>query len=172
MSPAASLDDLVGYLEESPALADFRVYFDQQTARIVTVEESTMKAVEDGDNEALAQVTDEDKEDIEIAREVVHDKTGRFIKPPDNSLFDESRLKAQFIKTIHDANIARKLADAGDSKGLRRLFSNSTFASVLYRYGLEEQWYEYRANAVKQFVIDWVKANHLDYEDDLKKAEK
>ncbi|HEY6351352.1 MAG TPA: hypothetical protein VI636_18255 [Candidatus Angelobacter sp.] len=51
MSPVASLEDLMAYMETSIELENYRAYFDRQSARIVTLDESTIKAVEKGHSE-------------------------------------------------------------------------------------------------------------------------
>jgi hypothetical protein len=167
MNPAASLKDLMDYMEAFLNIDGFRAYFDRQTGRIVAVEKSVLKAVKKGRTVSADKV---DPDEIETAEEIIKDKTGRFIQPPNKSLFNEHRCKKEFINTIPDPRIAKKLARAlRGPRGISRLFwGNTTFASVLYKFYLEEQWYKYLANAQKQFLIQWAKENNLPYEDDLR----
>ena len=166
MNPVASLEDLMAYMETSLEIEGFRAYFDRRTARIVAIEKWAMKAAKNGREKPIGGV-DNWKEEVETAQEIINDKTGRFIQPPDKSSFDEDRCKAQFVNTVRDPRIAKKLALTLTEKDKFHIFPAS-FASVLYRFGLEEQWYKYLADAMKQFVIKWAKENNLPYEDDLK----
>lgn len=156
------------YMETPLEIEGFCAYFDRETARVVAVDESAIKAVKQGRSQAADEDEDLQKEDIETAREILNDKTGRFIPLPDKSLFDENHHRARFVSTIRDTKIAAKLARSLREPGTFHLFQTPTFATVLYRVGLEEQWYQYLANARKQFVIQWAKENDLPYEDDFK----
>lgn len=162
----ASLADLISYMETSLDIEGFRAYFDQQTARIVVIEESVLKAAQKAATEPAGKADDPDDEEIKTAKEIVNDQAGRFLQPPDKSQFDEQHYKTQFIGTISDAEIAEKLERTLKAKGTFNLFQTS-FSSVLSRSGLEEQWNQYLTEARKQFVIEWAQKNNLPYKDDL-----
>jgi hypothetical protein len=42
------------------------------------------------------------------------------------------------------------------------------FKDALYRLGIQDQWFGYRDQAIKAFVIGWAEANNVPYEDDIK----
>jgi hypothetical protein len=43
------------------------------------------------------------------------------------------------------------------------------FKDTINRLGLREQWFQYRDEALKEFVVEWAEANNVPYEDDLAK---
>jgi FPC/CPF motif-containing protein YcgG len=172
MNPKASLEELVEYF--GMPRENCRFYFDRQTGEVVDVEEPIMKAVAEGDHEALADLPDWLNDEPDMAREILHGKSDRFVQLPDNSQCDEDRLKMGFIGTLHDEKIAAKLAGIMKNSlktRISRLFRFTSFASVVYRFRLEEDWHKYRVEILKRFAIEWAEANRVPYEDDLTVAE-
>lgn len=161
MNPLASLNDLVESLDFPTE--EYRSYFDRQTGRIVSVDKSLLSAWEDGDEEALEDVPAWQKDEVKIARAIMEDNTGRFIDPPDKFDFNEYSQMEEFIDTIRDERIANQLARAIRGSGAFRRFKET-----LYDLGIQDQWFEYRAQAMKEFVIEWAEENELAYEDDFK----
>lgn len=160
MSPAASLKDLVESLDFQHD--EYRSYFDRQTGRVVSVEISILSAFEEGDEDDLDDVPDWQKDEVEIARAIVEDQGNRFIEPLDKSDFHEYGHMEEFIDTVRDRRIASALARAIKGSGAFRRFKDT-----LYHFGMQDQWYEYREKAMKEFVIEWAEENDLVYEDDL-----
>lgn len=165
MKPVASLTDLVDSLDFQHE--DYRSYFDRQTARVVSVEISILSAFEEGDEEDLDDVPDWQKNEVEIARAIVNDNSKRFIDPPDKFDFHEYRHMEDFIDTVDDAQIAKHLARAIRGSGAFRRFKET-----LYHFDIQERWFQYRAKAMKEFVIKWAEENDIAYEDDLKAKRK
>ncbi len=159
MRATAKLSDLVDALEsESP---DYVVRYDREMGRIVMVEESVLRSVEEGDEEALPDLPQWQHQQVEIARAMVADTGERFIAPPDRFSFHEYRHMERFIRSLPDESAAEQLYRAIKGKGAFRYFKDT-----LHRLGLQDQWYQYRDNAMKEFVIDWAKDNNVPYEDD------
>jgi len=159
MNATAKLSELLGSIEfESEDLA---VYYDRQTGRIVMVERSLLDGVEE---ESVDKLPDWQKGDIEIARAIFADTTGRFVDPPDKFDFHEYRQMERFIGTVENARDAEELWRAIKGKGAFRYFKDTAS-----RLGLLEQWYQYRDAAVRKFVIAWAEANEVPFEDDTAK---
>lgn len=97
------------------------------------------------------------------SRAIVSDNGGRFIDAPDKFDFHEYRQMELFIASLTARGAAAQLSEAIRGSGAFRMFR-----STLRRLGLEDRWYRYRAEAMKQFVIEWAEANHVTWEDDLK----
>ena len=163
MSARAKLSDLTEALAFD---SDFhRTWFDRQSARTVIVSEEVMSALEQGDEEALNESPDWQKEEIAIGREVMADEAGdRFIDSPNKLEFHEYRHMEKFVASLPDEAIAEQLWRAIKGKGAFRFFKDT-----LHRLGIEKQWYEYRDNAMKEFVIDWAEGNGIPWVDDLKR---
>lgn len=161
MNPPAKLSELMDALEFESV--DRRTYFDRHTGRIVSVEDSILSAVEEGEDETLTGVPDWQKAEVETARAIVNHSGDRFIDPPGKFKFNEYRLMERFIRALPDAETAEQLWRAIKGKGAFRHFKDT-----LYRLGIQDQWYRHRDAAMKEFVIDWAEANNVPYEDDIK----
>ncbi len=59
-----------------------------------------------------------------------------------------------FIGTIETAEIADQLWQAIKGKGAFRYFKDT-----LHRLGLEDRWYHFRDQAMKEFVLAWAEEN-------------
>ena len=161
MNPLAKLSELTDALEFESV--DRRTYFDRHTSRIVSVADTILSAVEEGEDEALRSLTDWQKEEVETARAIVNHSGDRFIDPPGKFEFNEYRHMERFIEALPDAEAAEQLWQAIKGKGSFRHFKDT-----LYRLRIQDQWYRHRDAAMKEFVIGWAEANNVPYEDDIK----
>jgi hypothetical protein len=160
MSTRVKLSDLMESLESTSQ--EGRIYYDRQGGRTVRIDRSLLGDMEDGNEEALIDVPDWQKPDIEVARAVLSDDSGRFIDAPDPFDFNEYRQMERFIEALPDATAVGRLWRSIKSRGAFR-----RFRETLYQLGIEKQWFEYREAAMKAFVIDWAESNGIDFEDDV-----
>lgn len=138
---------------------------DLQTGRLVMVEEITMRAVEEGDEESLSDMGDSDE--MKIAQAIVDDAGKRFLDPPDKFEFHEYHHMERFIWTVDDNDAAEQLWRAIKGKGAFRYFKDTA-----HRLGLLEDWYQYREAAMKEFVTEWAEANKIQVVDDIRRNKK
>jgi hypothetical protein len=158
-TPVAKLSDPVEPLPfESP---EHVTRFDRQTGRMVTVERWILSALEEGQDERVADVPQWQRQEVEIARAMCDDSGERFIAGPSKFEFHEYRHLEKFIGSLSDADAADRLWRAIKGKGAFRYFKDT-----LHRLGLQDQWYRYRDEAMKAFVIAWAQRNHVPCEDD------
>lgn len=157
------LSELIEALEfDSP---DHITKIDLQAGRLVIVEECVLRAVEEGDEEALSEMAE--KEEMEIARAIWNDAGERFVDGPDKFEFHAYRQMERFIGTLEDSEKAKQLWCAIKGKGAFRYFKDTA-----HRLGLLEQWYEYRDNAMKEFALEWAGANEVQVVDDTRRNRK
>ena len=123
--------------------------------------------MEEGEDDDLSDVPEWQTHEIETARAIVDDRSGRFIDPPDKFDFHEYRHMEEFIDTIHNANVAQQLARAIRGCGAFRYFKDT-----LAQHDLLDDWYLYRMEAMKQFAIEWAEDNDVPYKDDLQERAK
>jgi hypothetical protein len=135
---------------------------DLQNGCVVVVENSVIGAVEGGDDAALQDLPDWEREQLEIARAIVEDSGERFVDAPDKFDFHEYRHMERFIGTVEDSAAAEQLWRAIKGKGAFRYFKDTAS-----RLGLLKQWYQYRDEAVKQFVVEWAEAHQVSIVDDV-----
>lgn len=154
------LSELADMLEfDSP---DFTMRVDLKEGRVVTVEESLLQAIEEGDEESLTSVPEWEKEMVQTAREMAADPGERFVGGPSKFDFHEYRHMERFIQTVESPDAVDQLWRAIKGKGAFRYFKDTA-----HRLGLLKAWYRYRDEQVKQFVIEWAEARNVPYEDDL-----
>ena len=140
-----------------------RTFVDLENGCVVMVQRSVLSDVEEGDEEALSDVPDWQKDEVEIARAIVADAGKRFVTPPDKYEFHEYRQMERFIGTVRNSGAADQLSQAIRGKGAFRYFKDTAD-----RLGLLNQWFQYRDDAMKEFVVDWAADNNVPYEDDVK----
>ncbi len=162
MNPPAKLSDLILAMEIPSE--EFRTYFDRKTGAVVSVEGTILSSLEDGEEEDLDDLAGWQKEEYELAKEIVSDDGSRFLPPPDKSEFHEYRVMEDFIRSIDDDKSANELSRAIKGRGAFRYFKDT-----LHRLGIQQSWYDYLEKAQKEFVIEWAKENNVDFEDDLGK---
>ena len=136
---------------------------DLENGCVVSVDRSVLGEVEEGDEEALREVPDWQKEEVGIARAIVEDSGERFVDGPDKFDFHEYRHMERFIGTVKDAGAAEQLWRTIKGKGAFRHFKDTAS-----RLGLLEQWYRYRDGAMKEFVVTWAEALKISFLDDTK----
>jgi uncharacterized protein UPF0158 len=136
---------------------------DLQNGSVVRLANSLLSAVEEGDKEALDGLADWEQEEVEIAKAIVEDSGERFVDAPDKFDFHEYRHMERFIGTVENAEAAEQLWRAIKGKGAFRYFKDTAS-----RFGLLERWYQYRDNAMKEFVVEWAEAHQVPVLDDMK----
>jgi len=142
---------------------EISAFVDLEEGCVVMVQRSVLSDVEEEDEEALSDVPDWQKDEIEIARAIVEDSGKRFVAPPDKYEFHEYRQMERFIGTVRNAEAADQLWQAIKGKGAFRYFKDTAD-----RLGLLNQWYQYRDDSMKEFVVEWAEDSNVPYEDDLK----
>src|SRR5437773_7606933 len=88
------LSELIEALEFD--FEETRTFVDLENGGVVMVQRSVLSDVEEGDEEALGDVPDWQKDEVEIARAIVADSGKRFVAPPDKYDFHEYRQMERF----------------------------------------------------------------------------
>jgi hypothetical protein len=159
MNPPAKLSDLIMAMEME--FEDYRSYFDRKTGRIVTVESSVLSYIEEGDVEDHEDLAEWEEEELDIARAIIDDDGKRFLPGPDKFDFHEYRQMERFIKSLDDERAADQLWRAIKGRGAFRYFKDT-----IHRLGVQNDWYQFRDEALRQFVIEWAEENDVSFEDD------
>jgi hypothetical protein len=165
MNPPAKLSELIQALDMPTE--EFRTYFDRKTGTLVSVEDTMLASLENGEEADPDDLADWQKEEYEIAKEIVADDGGRFLPPPDNYEFHEYRVMEEFIRSIDNDEAANQLWRAIKGRGAFRYFKDT-----LHRLGIHELWYDYLEEAQREFVTEWAEENGVVIEDDLRKSHK
>ncbi|MBN1569016.1 MAG: hypothetical protein JXA73_14295 [Acidobacteria bacterium] len=165
MNPPVKLSELILALEMPSE--EYRIYFDRKTGALVSVENTMLSSLEDGEGEDLDDLADWQRKEYEVAKEIVSDDGSRFIPPPEKFEFHEYHVMEEFIRSIDDDEAADQLWRAIRGRGAFRYFKDT-----LHRLEIQQSWHDYLEEAQREFVIKWAKENNVPFEDDLRKSRK
>jgi hypothetical protein len=126
-----------------------------------------LSRLEDGGEEDLDDLAEWQKEEYEVAKEIVSDDGGRFLPPPDTYEFHEYRVMEEFIRSMEDDEAADQLWRAIKGRGAFPYFKDT-----LHKLGIQQSWYDYLKEARREFVIKWAEENKVPFKDDLQKSRK
>jgi len=142
---------------------EHRAWVDLQNGCVVSVDQSLLSALEEGEDEALTDLPAWQQPELENARAIAADSGERFVPAPDKFDFNEYRHMERFIGTVAETAAAEQLWRAIKGNGAFRYFKDTAS-----RLGLLNRWFQYREDAIKEYVTDWAEANSVPFVDDLK----
>ncbi len=128
-----------------------------KTGEVVLMTDYAMRAAED--DEPLEEVPDWERELVIIAREILAE-TGDYIPLPTKYDIDEYSIMERFCTYLDNQEIGDALCDLISGSGAFRRFKDA-----IYKYGVEDEWYNYRNNAIKEIAIEWCRENNIEFED-------
>jgi hypothetical protein len=155
MSPRVKLSDIINIISfQSPNSV---CYLDKEKGELFLVSKEQLRSVEE--DPELEDYSEWEKAQIEIAREILTDKNGeRFILIPGKFVSHEYSTMENFCFSLDDDDISRALLQAIKGAG-----AFSRFNGCIHRYKVADDWHTYRYNSMKRIVIDWCKANNIEY---------
>ena len=147
------LDDIIEALEFSDALHS---YLNRATGKVLSFTEETLSAA-DHEEKPLLEHPEWMQEPILEARRMR--ESNDWIAIPGKFDLDEYRIMQNFCYSVEDEEIARELIYAIDGSGAFRRFKNA-----IHRYGIADQWYQFRQRAFERFATDWLEAEGFEWE--------
>ena len=155
MKISVKLDDIIEGLEfQSDESSSF---LDKKTGEVVLMTDYAMRAAED--EEPLEELDDWERDLVTIAREIIAE-SGRYIPLPTKYDIDEYSIMENFCVSLDKQEIGDILYDLISGSGAFRRFKDA-----IYKYGVEDQWYKYRDNALKEIAIEWCRENNIEVEE-------
>lgn len=137
--------------------------FDRVTGNVVVIDDGTMRAAEDAEEEALTgaaaleRAWDVIPEAFPQAREIARDlKEERFLRLPTTRDFHEYRRMEEFIDSMPAGEAQERLGQAISGKGVFRRFKDEAM-----RIGVIDGWYKFRDETLRQFLRDWAADHNL-----------
>jgi GAF domain-containing protein len=152
---------------------DIHSYVDKKTGRVVSLSSEQLSRVEadkieDGDLEDESDDDlEEDLDDVEAdedTRELLRDWNNRqddLLALPSEYDIHEYSIMQEFAESLTNAKQADALLYAIRGSGAFRRFKDR-----IHELGIADQWYAYRAAALKKMAVDWCEENGLSYVDD------
>ena len=140
-------------------------YLDKNTMEVVILTHDDFRAAEDG--ESLDRYAQWERENIQMAKKILNDDHNTYVALPTKFDVNEYRIMERFCFSVEDEEISDTLCNAIRGRGAFRVFKD-----CIYRFGIADNWYKYRNEALKRMAIDWCETNDIAYEDDLKNSAK
>jgi len=149
------LNDIIEGLEfQSDEMQSF---LDKRTGKVVSISDEEMQAAED--DEPIEDFPDWQQDLIRIAREIT-DETGDYIELPSKFDINEYSIMERFCLSLNDPELADIFYGLIKGSGAFRRFKDA-----INEYGIEDDWYSYRNNALKEIAVEWCKENNIEFED-------
>lgn len=90
--------------------------------------------------------------------------TKKYLENPDDYMelpslydFNERRIMEKFSNTLKDENHREKLQRCLHGKGMFRRFKDT-----LYSLGVGDNWYQFREEMLKEYILDWCEVKELE----------
>jgi len=157
MSPRVKLSDIIDII--SFLTYNTAYYLDRENGRLLPVSKEQLLATkEDGGS---GDYTEWQKQQIELELDILSDeKEEKYIEIPHKFLSHEFSTMENFCLSLKDQKISKPLCQAILGAGAFNRFNN-----FIHRYGVADDWYKYRYNAMKKIVADWCEEKDIEYED-------
>lgn len=135
--------------------------YNKKTGEFVFISDSAFRAAEDAADEAdkekiIDPITGDD--DIEIAINVLkndHD----YVELPSQYDIHEYSIMERFCLSLEDNKQQNILLSAIKGRGAFRRFKDK-----ILDLGIEDDWYRFKHEALKEIAIEWCQENGLEYE--------
>jgi len=150
----AAIVSLSGVIEAIESATDeAKSYLDPDTGEIVFVTDEMSRSVE---NDQIDDAPPWMREELPKVREAL--ESGRFLKLPTKFDVHEWAIMQEFSQEQENGRTRAELLDAIHGSGAFRMFK-----STIRRLGIEEDWYRFREESIKQIAIEWLEEHHLQY---------
>ena len=155
MTATVRVEDVV---QEMDIFSDeHRAFLNIQTGEFVLLSDEDLGAAEEGDD--LAEYPDWQQEIIRKAIAVV--STDDYRELPSKFEIHEYAIMQRFCYSVEDDELGDRLLNSIRGRGAFRYFKDT-----IYEYGIEQDWYKYRRQAVREIAIDWLESHQIPYTDE------
>jgi hypothetical protein len=128
-------------------------YLDPDTGEIVDVTDEMRRRVENDETDDAPQWM---RAEIPKVRQVL--ESGRFLRLPSKFDVHEWAIMDRFSRGHENDRVREELLDAIHGAGAFRMFR-----STIRRLRIEEAWYHFRDEAIKEIAREWLEDCHLPY---------
>lgn len=140
---------------------DTTVYYNKITGEILNVQDDDFRIVEDDDFESNIQDYPEwQREHLKNVYDLIYNDIENYITLPSNFEIKDSDIMKEYIETVSNSTKQRQLENCMWQKGMYRKFKDK-----LIEIGLEEDYYKFYNERLKEIVIEWCQDNNLEYKE-------
>jgi len=155
MGAKVKLQDVIDALDMQPD--EYSAYLDLDSGEVESVSlELLNQAGESGEGEE-PDLLDWQEEEWEIAKRIA--STDRFLPLPTKDEVHEWAIMQDFTLTVKSARTREELLSAIHGAGAFRHFK-----STIRRHGIEQTWFDFRAEALRTIAVDWCGEHQIVWE--------
>jgi hypothetical protein len=155
MTLVVSLRDMVG---EMQMLSDDRhAYLNKVTGELIMISDDDIRMAE---NEEADEFLDWQDELVQEAKKVL--SSDEYLELPSTFDIHEYEIMERFCLSFPDEKISDVLLGKIRGSGAFRRFKDT-----IYRYDIEQDWFQFRDEAYKEIAIAWLEDKGIAYTDDL-----
>ena len=154
MAIRVKLDDIIEGLEFQSDESSW--FLNKKTGEVILMTDYVMQAAED--DELLDDMEDWERDLVAIAGEIL-EESGQYIPLPTKFDIDDYSIMEKFCMSLDNQKISDILCDLISGSGAFQRFKNA-----IYKYGVEDEWYKYRDNAIKEIAIEWCREHDIEFE--------
>lgn len=153
------LKDIVDEMEIQ--MDEYHKYLNKETGAIVTISiEELGIAEESEEDDDFFQYPDWRQDSIKEALDVLLNWDD-YVELPDEWEIHEYDIMEKFCLSIKNDKISNALYSAIKGRG-----AFSRFKASIGRYGIEDDWYNFRVLALRNIAIEWCEDNEIIYSDE------
>lgn len=155
MAPIIRLKDVI---ENMDAVGDeIKIFLNIRTGEFVTLSTEELGAAEEGED--IENFPEWQQAVIQQAEAVLF--TSDYRELPTRFDIHEYKIMENFCYTVEDEALSRRLLNGIRGRGAFRYFKD-----VIYEFGIEQDWYQFREQAFKEIAIEWLQSNGIAYTDE------
>ena len=124
------------------------------TGEVVYITDEEVRAAED--ETPLDQFPEWQHEVIRLAKEFI--ESDDYLELPTKFDIHEYRIMERFCLSVDDDDMRDNLCNAIRGRGAFRRFKDR-----IHEYGIADDWYTYRDEALRKIAIDWCEGNGIQY---------
>ena len=143
------IDDILEHLEL--ATDNGSSYLNKTTGEIIFISDDIFDYAEDGDLEGLAEW---EKDLTVIAKQII--ETDNYIKLPTKFDIHEYAIMEKYCQSIVDDELRKVMFSSIKGSGAFGRFKDN-----IRRYNIEEDWFDFRTEALKEIATEWCESNQL-----------
>ena len=150
MTGIVSLQDIIDAMDFGTD--QLHSYLNKETGEIITISDEEINAIQNKDDwnnfpywqqEALAS-----------AKKVFD--SSQFLPLPSKFDIHEYAIMEQFCYSTDEPKISNELSNLIRGSGAHRRFKDA-----IHRFGIEDDWYKYRDQALKELAIEWLESKEI-----------
>lgn len=140
---------------------DSTVYYNKVTGETLNVQDDDFRIAQDDDFENNIQDYPEwQREHLKEVYDLLYNDIDNYIALPNNFEIKDSDIMEEFIETVSNNNKRIQLENCMWQKGMYRKFKDK-----LIEIGLENEYYKFYDEKLKEIAIEWCNDNNLEYEE-------